>query len=281
MKYFSLVIVNVVIAIAIALPCKAQTLVGNSVDYNAPSEYRIAGITVTGVKNTDPQAVKLFSGLMEGDLIMIPGDKITDAIRRLWKQKLFTDVGIYAAEFRGNDVYLVIDLKESPRITRYLIPGVKKSDEDNLRESIEIRTMTVSTQNVKNNAVVKIKDYYEEKGYFNAKVDVREIPDPQIQNGVVLEFNVNRGDRVKIEEIVLEGVGVNKEVKKFFMFNGRKPKPVMSERKVRRYMKETKQKAWYHLFKPSKYQEEKYEEDKRNLLARYNKAGFRNMRIVS
>jgi len=281
LKYLiQLLVIGIAILVS-GLPCKSQTLVGNSVDYNAPAEYRIAGITVTGVKNTDPQAVKLFSGLMEGDLIMIPGDKITDAIRRLWKQKLFTDVGIYAAEFRGNDVYLVIDLKESPRITRYLIPGIKKSDEDNLREAIEIRTMTVSTQNVKNNAVVKIKDYYEEKGYFNAKVDVREIADPQIQNGVVLEFNVNRGDRVKIDEIVLEGVGVNTEVKKFLIFKGRKPRPIISPRKVRRYMKETKQRAWYHLFKPSKFQEEKYEEDKRNIIARYNKAGFRNMRIVS
>ncbi|MFM7104254.1 MAG: POTRA domain-containing protein, partial [Flavobacteriales bacterium] len=273
-KYLALISVTAVFTLFITPAVKAQTLVGNSVDYNAPSEYRIAGLTVTGVKHTDPQAVKLFSGLMEGDLIMIPGDKITDAIRRLWKQKLFTDVGIYAAEFRGNDVYLVIDLKESPRITRYLIPGVKKSDEDNLREAIEIRTMTVSTQNVKNNAIVKIKNYYEEKGYFNAQVEVREIPDPQIQNGVVIEFNVNRGDRVKIEEIVLEGVGISMEIKKFLIFKGRKPQPIISERKVRRYMKETKQKAWYHWFKPSKYQEEKYEEDKLNIIARYNKAGF-------
>ena len=92
-----------------------QSVIGNSVDYAAPLEYRIAGITVMGAKYTDVQAIKLFSGLQEGEQIMIPGDKITDAVRKLWNQRLFTDIGIYAAEFRGNDVYLVISLKQSPR----------------------------------------------------------------------------------------------------------------------------------------------------------------------
>ena len=89
-----------------------QTIIGNQIDYAAPLNYRIAGITVLGAEFTDVQAVKLFSGLQEGDEITIPGDAITDAIRKLWKQRLFTDIGIYAAEFRGNEVFLVISLKE-------------------------------------------------------------------------------------------------------------------------------------------------------------------------
>ncbi len=120
-----------------------QTILGETIDYSAPMEYRIAGLTVSGAVYTDVQAIKLFSGLQEGDEIMIPGDKITDAIRKLWKQKLFTDIGIYAAEFRGNDVYLVISLKESARMTKFEINGIKKSEADNIREKLDLKTLTI------------------------------------------------------------------------------------------------------------------------------------------
>ncbi|MFM7729480.1 MAG: outer membrane protein assembly factor, partial [Flavobacteriales bacterium] len=267
--------------VAFLAESKGQSIIGNSVDYSAPLEYRIAGITVMGAKYTDVQAIKLFSGLQEGERIMIPGDKITDAVRKLWNQRLFTDIGIYAAEFRGNDVYLVISLKESPRITRYLLPGIRKSEDESLREKIDIRTMTVSTENLKNNAVRTIQQYYREKGYFNAKVAVSEKEDPQFENGVVVIFDVTRGDRVKIGEIIVEGAGIATEKKKFLIFESDEPKPVISADRVRRLMKETKTKKWYRFFKSSKFIEEKFEEDKEKVIAKYNKAGFRNARIVS
>jgi outer membrane protein insertion porin family len=260
---------------------QGQSIIGNSVDYAAPLEYRIAGITVMGAKYTDVQAIKLFSGLQEGEQIMIPGDKITDAVRKLWNQRLFTDIGIYAAEFRGNDVYLVITLKESPRITRYLLPGIRKSEEESLREKIDIRTMTVSTENLKNNAVRTIQQYYREKGYFNATVSVSEKEDPQFENGVVVIFDVQRGNRVKIGEIVVEGAGIAKEKKKFLIFESKEEKAVISSDRVLRLMKETKTKKWYRFFKSSKFIEEKFEEDKEKIIAKYNKAGFRNARIIS
>jgi outer membrane protein insertion porin family len=144
--------------IAVAQTVEGQTVIGNQVDYAAPLNYKIAGITVSGAQYTDVQAIKLFSGLQEGDEVAIPGDAISDAVRKLWKQRLFTDIGIYAAEFRGNDVYLVISLKESPRMTKYVINGVKKSESDNLREKLDLRTMTISTDNVKNHAIKTIKD---------------------------------------------------------------------------------------------------------------------------
>ena len=156
---------NILRTVIIALTCfifpaadsQAQTVIGESVDYAAPLSYHIAGLTVMGAEFTDVQAIKLFSGLQEGDDIMIPGDKITDAIRKLWKQKLFTDVGIYAAEFRGNDVFLVIVLKESPRMTKYEIKGIKKSEADNIREKLDLKTLTIANENMKNNAVAVIR----------------------------------------------------------------------------------------------------------------------------
>jgi outer membrane protein insertion porin family len=265
---------------AIAQAGAGQTVIGNQVDYAAPLNYRIAGITVSGAQYTDVQAIKLFSGLQEGDEVTIPGDVITDAVRKLWKQRLFTDIGIYVAEFRGNDVYLVISLKESPRMTKYVINGVKKSEADNLREKLDLRTMTISTDNVKNNSIKTIKDYYIDKGYYAAKIKVSEREDPTLQNGVILEFDVNKGDRVKIEEIIIEGAGIAQEKRDFLFLKGKKLSPVMSVSAIKRTMKDTKERDWSRVFKSSKFMEEKYEEDKQKVIAKYNKKGFRNAKIA-
>ena len=266
--------------IAVAQTVEGQTVIGNQVDYAAPLNYKIAGITVSGAQYTDVQAIKLFSGLQEGDEVAIPGDAISDAVRKLWKQRLFTDIGIYAAEFRGNDVYLVISLKESPRMTKYVINGVKKSESDNLREKLDLRTMTISTDNVKNNSIKTIKDYYIDKGYYAATIKVSEREDPTLQNGVILEFDVNKGDRVKIEEIVIEGAGIAQEKRDILFLKGRKMRPVMSVSAIKRTMKDTKERDWSRVFKSSKFMEEKYEEDKQKIIAKYNKKGFRNAKIA-
>ncbi len=265
---------------AISAASKGQTIIGDQVDYAAPLNYRIAGISVVGSEYTDVQAIKLFSGLQEGDEVTIPGDAITDAVRKLWKQRLFTDIGIYAAEFRGNDVYLVISLKESPRMTKYVINGIKKSEADNLREKLDLRTMTISTENVKNNAIKTIKDYYIDKGHYAATVKISEREDPTLQNGVILEFDVNKGDRVKIEEIIIEGAGIAQENGDFLFLKSKKKRPVMSVSAIKRTMKDTKERDWSHIFKSSKFIEEKYEEDKQKIIAKYNKKGFRNAKIA-
>ena len=83
-------------------------------DLAVPSDYRIAGITVLGAEFTDVEAVKLFSGLQVGDEVTFPGDRISDAVRNLWDQRLFSDVSIELAERRGDDVYLVIRVVEMP-----------------------------------------------------------------------------------------------------------------------------------------------------------------------
>jgi len=268
-------------AVLFSMATNGQTLIGSGIDYASPAKYRIAGITVVGTEYTDPQAIKLFSGLQEGDEVMIPGDRISEAIRKLWKQKLFTDIAITVAEFRGDEAFLVITLKESPRMTVFKLDGIKKSDADNLREKLDLRTNTIANENVKNNAVASIKKYYVEKGYYNTKVTVKEEPDAKMQNGVRLLFDINRGDRVKIEEIVLEGVGQAMAPKDFLIFKGKKPKPVISEKKLKRTMKNTKERSIKRIFKSSKFIEKEYEEDKEKIIALYNKEGFRNAKIVT
>ncbi len=241
---------------------EAQVELGSSIDYAEPRKMKVAGITVMGAEYTDAQAILLFCGLKVGQEIMIPGDEIADALRKLWKNQLFSSVDIRLAEARGEDAFLVIVVTELPKLGVFKFDGIKKGDADNLREKLKIRSGNIVNENLKATATNIIKDFYIEKGFFNAKVKIVEKPYPNLPNAVELTFDIERGNRIKIEEI--EWVGADK----------------MSIPTLNRAMKNTKKAAFYHVFKSSKFLEDEYEEDKAAVVARYNKEGFRNMRIV-
>ncbi|MBM3447785.1 MAG: outer membrane protein assembly factor BamA [Bacteroidetes bacterium] len=240
-----------------------QIELGNTnVDYAEPRKMKIAGITVLGAEFTDPQAIKLFAGLQVGQELMIPGDEIADAVRKLWTNQLFSDIDIRLAEARGDDAYLVIVVKEMPRLGVFRFDGIKKSEADNLREKMKIRTGNVANENLKATAINVIREYYLEKGFYNAQVSIKEKPYDNLPNSVELTFDIERGNRIKIEEI--EWVGVSQ----------------FKTAKLNWAMKNTKSVAWWRVFKSSKFIDEEYEEDKVAIVNKYNKEGFRNMRIL-
>jgi outer membrane protein insertion porin family len=257
-----LFVLSLIASIFVAPALQAQVELGTTIDYAEPRKMKIAGITVMGAEYTDAQAILLFCGLKTGQEIMIPGDEIADALRKLWKNQLFSSIDIRLAEARGDDAFLVIVVKELPKLGVFKFDGIKKGDADNIREKMKIRSGNIVNENLKATATNIIKDFYVEKGYFNAKVNILEKPYPNLPNAVELTFDIERGNRIKIEEI--EWVGANK----------------MSVATLNRTMKNTKKAAIYHVFKSSKFLEEEYEEDKAAIVARYNKEGFRNMRIV-
>ncbi|MFM7618703.1 MAG: outer membrane protein assembly factor BamA [Bacteroidota bacterium] len=241
----------------------AQIELGNTnVDYAEPRKMKIAGITVLGAEFTDPQAIKLFAGLQVGQELMIPGDEIADAVRKLWTNQLFSDIDIRLAEAHGDDAYLVIVVKEMPRLGVFRFDGIKKSEADNLREKMKIRTGNVANENLKATAINVIREYYLEKGFYNAQVSIKEKPYDNLPNSVELTFDIERGNRIKIEEI--EWVGVSQ----------------FKTAKLNWAMKNTKSVAWWRVFKSSKFIDEEYEEDKVAIVNKYNKEGFRNMRIL-
>ena len=257
-----LFVLTLIASFFVAPALQAQVELGTTIDYAEPRKMKIAGITVMGAEYTDAQAILLFCGLKTGQEIMIPGDEIADALRKLWKNQLFSSIDIRLAEARGDDAFLVIVVKELPKLGVFKFDGIKKGDADNIREKMKIRSGNIVNENLKATATNIIKDFYVEKGYFNAKVNIVEKPYPNLPNAVELTFDIERGNRIKIEEI--EWVGADK----------------MSVATLNRTMKNTKKAAFYHVFKSSKFLEEEYEEDKAAIVARYNKEGFRNMRIV-
>ncbi len=245
------------------LPLWGQTTKEPIMNYGLPQEYEIGGITVSGTISTDPNAVKLFTGLVVGEKINIPGDRISRAIRNLWEQKLFSDVRIEAAEIRGRTIFLNIAVLEKPRLSRFKFNGVTKNEGDKLRETVNLVRGQQVNESLLANSRYKVQRYFSDKGFLKASVQIVEQPDTMMENSVLLILNVDKGPKVKIHELEIIG------------------NEVLTDGRVRRAMKKTKQKRWWNPFGGSKYLPSEYKADKKRVIDLYNEKGYRNSAIVN
>lgn len=233
------------------------------IDYEEQKEYEIAGVNVYGPEYRDPNAIISVSGLTVGKKISVPGPEIPKAIKSLLRLRLFSNVEILQERVEGDLIYLGIELEELPILSRYSFTGVKKLKHEELSEIVDgIMTKGgIVTADLKELTKMKLEEKYQSNGFLDVNVEVNEFPDSLRANSVRLEFAFDRGERVKIEDIIIEG---NEAIK---------------DRKVRKKMASTKKK--WTIFKKSKYMESDYEEDKDAVIAYYNTIGYRDAKIVS
>ncbi len=233
------------------------------VDYSEVKEYEIGGIKVTGAAFTDANALIGISGLQVGQKIKIPGQETSQAMKNLWKLKLFTDVAINQERTAGEVIFLEIAVKELPRYTRHSFSGVKKNKHDDLNTTVNkfLSKGTIFNENSRVTVANAIRKDYVEKGYLDAKVTVLNTPDEKAINATKLEIKIDKGKRVKIKEIDFIG---NTSVK---------------DRKLRKKMKETT--TVRRIFKKSKFIRDDYANDKTKVIQYYNTIGFRDAQIVS
>ena len=234
------------------------------VNYDSPKDYTIGGITVSGIKYLNKQALIQISGLRVGQKITVPGDEITRSIEKLWKQGLFSDVSIGITDISDDDkIFLDIKLEERPKINKVLYKGVRSGEKEDLNEKIKVIPGTKVTEHVLTKTKNIITEHYYDKGFYNVDVRIVEQPDTMMQNVENLVINVDKGKKVKIQNITPEG---NEQI---------------TDKKVRKYLKNTKQKRWYGMFKPSKFIRSKFEEDKQNVVKKFNSHGFRDAEVIS
>ena len=275
--------------LALAFTSPAQTISsGNlsSIKYSSPKEYVIGGITVTGIKYLDQDVLINISGLKVGESIKVPGEDITKAIEKLWKQGLFSDVKIVASRIIENNIFIEIQLMERPRLSKFAIQGVKKSEADDIRDRIHLVRGNQITDNIISNTKINVREYFIDKGFYNVEVDITQKQDSNFVNSVILFIKVKPKKRVKIKTITFYGNTTDivfknqlKEDGAGFWERTRKNSP-FNDSKLRRKLKETKQKTWYNIFKSSKYVESNFKEDKKSIIAKYNEKGYRDARIV-
>jgi outer membrane protein insertion porin family len=166
-------------------------------------KYRLAPIQIQGADYTDRNVIALLSGLIEGEEVTIPGDKISDAIKKLWKQGMFEDVQILQDKIVGNDLFLIIKVVERPRLTKFNFKGnVKKTEADELRTKIRLLKERVVTDYLIGTIKNTVHDYYLEKGYYFNKVDITQVKDTTAKTPhTILTIRVTKGRKVRIGEV--------------------------------------------------------------------------------
>lgn len=173
-------------------------------DYSSPGQFTIGGVEIVGAENRDRNAIKSITGLREGETIEIPGDDIPNAIKALWRLRLFEDVAINQTKLEeGNIIFLEIVIKERPTLSRYAFRGIKKLYHDDLNDALEgvITKGSIVTGDMKDLASIKIKEYFIEKGFLETGVNIIEEMDEATDNGVKLIFEVAKNERLKIARI--------------------------------------------------------------------------------
>lgn len=275
-KLALIVLTLVLMAPAISL---AQVQLGGSqnydIDYLTPKEYEIGGITFVGAENLDTRMVLLVAGIHVGDMVKIPGDRITSAIENLWQQGMFEDIKISVTKIQSNKVFLEIALLTRPKLSTFSFEGsrgIRKNEVDKLRQEMDIKTGEVVTENLLSNCRSKIRSYYIQKGYTNVEVFPTTRPDTTggRTDRVIVNLKVNVGKKVKIDSLIFEG---NTQI------------PTKTLQKKMKKTHDVHYAKHMYVFtsgfwKQSKYNEADLAEDLSGLIDYYNELGYRDARII-
>lgn len=233
-----------------------------AIDYDNPREYYVGSIKVEGTQYLDKDILILLSGIRPGSRVQIPGSDITKCIQSLWKQGLFADVSIEASKISNDTIHLVYHLTEKPRLSAFTFRGIRKSEQNDLREKIKLTKGKVLTDNLLVNTRNTISNYYIDKGFLRADIEVKTVKDTTFPNSVLLYIIIDKKQRVKIDDIILNG---NNNFK---------------DGKIYAQMKKTKRNTWYSIFNVSRYIEKDFKADKRKIEDFYNKKGFRDAYVA-
>lgn len=258
------------------LSVKAQVVIGGDngydIDYLTPKTYEIGGITVDCTENLDQRMILLVAGLHVGDVIKVPGDKISSAIDNLWQQGIFEDVRILLSRIQDDKVFLKIVLKGRPKLAAIRIVGPNGNEQDKLLKEFGIKNGDVLTENLLVTTCNKVRAFYAEKGFTNVDVTTTTVMDTTNKGGnyVTLIYNIKKGKRVKIDSLIIVGnetVPTNKLLRKM-----RHVHDVNYAKKLFFWTK--------NFWTRSKYREAELDEDLDNIINYYNELGYRDARIV-
>ncbi len=227
------------------------------------SQYMIGGIIFSGNSTVESNNILSLINLKVGDNIFVPGEEIPNAIQTLWKQKLFSDIQIFQTKIEGNIIFLEIYLNQLPKLEKFQFKGLKKSEIDKLRDELNlVRGNSVSEQ-IKKKIKNHIIKYFREKGFFNVNCDVIENYNKNLNKSTLI-IDVKKNERMKIKEIIFKS-----------------DKSSFKNGKLKRQLKNTKEKGIKNIFSSSKYIESDLEEDLQNLISLYRENGFRDAQITN
>jgi len=239
-----------------------------------PKKYTIADIKINaiGPSNYEDYVLIGISGLAVGEVIEVPGEEISDAIRRYWRHGLFSDVGIDAFRARNDSIWLEIRLRQRPRISEINFNGVKKTEREELTTQLGLRKGSTLTTNSADRAKTLIQKYFDKKGFKNVAVEIIQKDDLSKEGEMIVDVNIDKNQKTKIEEIVIEG---NEALSDFVL------KKAMKKTNEKFDLSKRLKTSVLELFSTKKFTSEEYENDKRNLIDKYNEHGYRDALLLS
>lgn len=226
-------------------------------------DYILADVDVTGKISFNKQTVVTFAGLEKGQKITVPGEQIANAIKKLGKLGLFSDIDFYVNRTSNDSIWLELHINELPKLADVKFKGVKKNKTEELIKENGLTKGKVVNENLITTTKNYLENKYKKDGYFNTKVVITTVADTTAGNNVDMLVNIDRGDKIKIHSIEFEGN------EKF------------SDAKLRKTMKNTKQRNFIRIFKKSKFIKEKYNEDLAAVIDKYKEKGYRDARVIS
>ncbi|MBP6386343.1 MAG: outer membrane protein assembly factor BamA [Pseudarcicella sp.] len=232
-------------------------------NYADPKEYEISEITTEGSKFYDANSMITLSGLKVGDKIKVPGEALSSAIKKLMKHGILDNVEIHASKIEASKIALILVLIERPRLYALEYTGIRKGEIETLNEKVKAYKGKIITETLQKNLELIVKRHYQEKGYLNIQIKTSQKIDSTKGNNATLQVKVEKGEKVKVNQIIIEG------------------RTEVSEKTFKRKLKETKQMRFGRIFKPSKYIPVKFEEDKKTLATYYSENGYRDFVLVS
>ena len=261
-------ILTLLLALAATLSMQAQTdnttKIAPDINYTANHQrYELGGVVIDGVKNYDNDYLLSISGLNVGQIYEVPGPDISDAVRRFWEQKAFSNVQVTADSIVGNKIFLHFTLTALPRISSIKYSGVKKSEREDCEKIIGLQPGMQINTDIIDRAKHYIKKHFEEKGFKNCEVNIVQREDVTGDNRVLVDIDINKNEKIKVRKIFITGA---------------KPEHV---RKLKKAMKKTHEKSFVNIFRSKKFLADNYEEDKGLLVEKLNSWGYRAARIIS
>ena len=237
---------------------------GVEVDYNHPQKYIVAGISVEGNTVFGESQIVNQTGLHPGMEVTVPGDDLSNVVRRLFLQRFFDDVAIEIDSLSaGRDsAWFKIRIKERPRVSRWSFSGVKSGERKDIEERLNLRRGGEFSEYVEKTSADIIKRYFAEKGFLLCDVKAEVQRDSMVRNAIRVNFAIDKGEKVRIKDINFIG---NEHVKDY---------------KLARSMKKTKSNKFYNFFHSKKFNEKEYLADKKSALSAFNEAGYRDARLV-
>jgi len=269
-KYLFVILFCVISAAAVAqvsnqprFSLSKSSIPVDSLSYLEPKDYIIGGVTIKGTKNLDKDVLLTISKLNKGDRINLPGEANANVIKNLYQQNLFDDVQLNITKMNLDTIYLEIVVVERPRLSRIHITGIRKGEIEDLQKKLSDKNGKIVNENLLSTTSAIIRKHYNEKGFLNATVTLKQRKDPGDANSIILDIAVDKKKRVMISEVTFEG---NKD---------------FSQKKLRKYLSKTRTRKFYNIFGSRKFKQDKYDEDKKNLIEKMQGRGYRDAELLS